>query len=237
MKTSRWLWMLGLLLLVASYAIAEDITLTTYYPSPRGVYDMLRTFRDVQIGDLNPPLGTPPRLKVRQADPAPAMQVEMPNSGRPSTIAFMIGDHGNVLINGNTVPATDPMLHVSGPVEADAFRAFQQSGRYAFVEAGSNFGHVKLGGFNLSPPAYVPMDLDGNPVHICGNSNCNTMVGSLVPAKNRLDVFGGMAIGAGAAGTLTAPANGLLVNGNVGLGVPAPTHRLEVIGGTQTDSL
>lgn len=33
----------GLLLGTMTYAIAEDVTLTTYYPSPRGVYNELRT--------------------------------------------------------------------------------------------------------------------------------------------------------------------------------------------------
>ena len=32
-----WL-VVGLLLGTAVYALAEDLTLTTYYPSPRGVY-------------------------------------------------------------------------------------------------------------------------------------------------------------------------------------------------------
>ena len=32
----------GLLLGTAIYALAEEITLTTYYPSPRGVYQELR---------------------------------------------------------------------------------------------------------------------------------------------------------------------------------------------------
>ncbi|MBI4597553.1 MAG: hypothetical protein HY737_04030 [Candidatus Omnitrophica bacterium] len=37
-------WLLvGLLLATAGYVIAEEITLTTYYPSPRGVYQELRS--------------------------------------------------------------------------------------------------------------------------------------------------------------------------------------------------
>jgi len=37
-----WL-VVGMLLGTMAYAIAEDITLTTYYPSPRGVYNELRS--------------------------------------------------------------------------------------------------------------------------------------------------------------------------------------------------
>ena len=41
--SGRWL-LIGLLLLAtAGYALAETMTLTTYYPSPRGVYNELKT--------------------------------------------------------------------------------------------------------------------------------------------------------------------------------------------------
>ena len=35
---------------VGLYALAEDLTLTTYYPSPRGVYQELRASGNVAIG-------------------------------------------------------------------------------------------------------------------------------------------------------------------------------------------
>ena len=41
MKRVRWI-LLGVLLLGGLIAQAEDITISTYYPSPRGVYDELR---------------------------------------------------------------------------------------------------------------------------------------------------------------------------------------------------
>ena len=40
--SERWL-VLSVLLATTAYALAEDLTLTTYYPSPRGVYNELRT--------------------------------------------------------------------------------------------------------------------------------------------------------------------------------------------------
>ena len=45
MRSSKPSWLIALVLVggTAMYAIAEDITLTTYYPSPRGVYDQLRS--------------------------------------------------------------------------------------------------------------------------------------------------------------------------------------------------
>ena len=48
---------------------------------------------------------------------------------------------------------------------------------------------------------------------------------------NTLDVKGAVVIGAGYAGTKTAPANGLLVEGNVGIGATSPAAKLSVMGG------
>jgi len=46
-------WLVVLLLLgTLSYALAEDVTLTTYYPSPRGVYNELRANTAKIEGDL-----------------------------------------------------------------------------------------------------------------------------------------------------------------------------------------
>ena len=54
-------------------------------------------------------------------------------------------------------------------------------------------------------------------------------IGTILP-KNRLDISGAAAIGAGYAGVRTATANGLIVEGNVGIGVIAPVQKLEVLG-------
>ena len=60
-----WLTLV-VLLGTAVYAIAEDLTLVTYYPSPRGVYNELRTRGNVQIGSIPAPADptTAPRLHV-----------------------------------------------------------------------------------------------------------------------------------------------------------------------------
>lgn len=43
-----------LLSLTAVYAIAEEVTLTTYYPSPRGVYQELRAMGNLGVGTMTP---------------------------------------------------------------------------------------------------------------------------------------------------------------------------------------
>lgn len=55
----------------------------------------------------------------------------------------------------------------------------------------------------------------------------NTGIGVLNPV-NRLDVEGAAVIGATYSGTNTAPTNGLLVAGNVGIGTTAPNSKLHV---------
>jgi len=47
---------------------------------------------------------------------------------------------------------------------------------------------------------------------------------------NMLDVKGNMVIGTSYSGVSTAPANGLLVEGNAGIGTAAPTEKLDVAG-------
>ena len=57
MRTRLQAWMVGILLLgSAVYAIAqENITMTTYYPSPRGVYDQLRARLYQDFDAIGPP--------------------------------------------------------------------------------------------------------------------------------------------------------------------------------------
>ena len=53
-NVSGW-FVVVVLLGVAIYAVAEDFTLTTYYPSPRGVYQELRVAQRLALGTGVPP--------------------------------------------------------------------------------------------------------------------------------------------------------------------------------------
>lgn len=70
---------------VAVYAVAEDLTLTTYYPSPRGVYRELRTSGDVAIGTTSAPTA---RLQVIGDLNAPALYV----IGKGGTTTLRVDD-------------------------------------------------------------------------------------------------------------------------------------------------
>ncbi len=107
MKQMRFSWKGWLtpvfLLGTVAYAIAEDLTLTTYYPSPRGVYNELRTSGDVSVGTLTPPANAA-RLHVTQpAGGPPAVQVAVGSNAA----GFVVDAGGNVGIG--VVPSHDTL--------------------------------------------------------------------------------------------------------------------------------
>jgi hypothetical protein len=59
-------------------------------------------------------------------------------------------------------------------------------------------------------------------------SSTGLMIGSSSPALDKLDVYGATAIGTGYAGTTAAPANGLIVQGSVGIGSASPPSTLSI---------
>ena len=101
----------GALTVVAN---AEDVTISTYYPSPKGVYQQLRTTGDVHVGDTGPSTA---RLHVTQADPANALLVE--DQASPDATPFVIDQLGNV---GIGTPAPAAILEVRSGVNSDRLR-------------------------------------------------------------------------------------------------------------------
>ena len=73
---------------------------------------------------------------------------------------------------------------------------------------------------------YIRFDGINNQIEILG---ANVGIGTTLP-DNKLDVEGGVVIGAAYSGTHTAPSDGLLVVGNVGIGTTEPGLKLAVYG-------
>lgn len=93
------------------------------------------------------------------------------------------------------------------------------------------FGSGKTGFQGVIAFETINEELSGGPERMRIHTNGNVGIGTPTP-KNRLDVKGGAVIGASYSGTRTTPTNGLLVQGNVGIGTPAePKAKLEVSGG------
>lgn len=65
-------------------------------------------------------------------------------------------------------------------------------------------------------------------------NNANVGIGTSTP-QSKVDIEGGLAVGATYSGTTAAPTNGAIIEGNVGIGVSAPTSKLQIAAGTQTD--
>jgi hypothetical protein len=77
----------------------------------------------------------------------------------------------------------------------------------------------------LSPATY------GDHITTAGNVG----IGSTASPINKLDVYGGVAIGS-YAGLYTAASNNLIISGNIGIGITSPTQKLDVAGNVRIAS-
>ncbi|MFA5360164.1 MAG: LamG-like jellyroll fold domain-containing protein, partial [Patescibacteria group bacterium] len=98
------------------------------------------------------------------------------------------------------------------------------------VNSSEKFKITSVGDVNMTG------DLDvGGGANVTENLIVSGNIGAgVVLPLNRLDVNGGAVIGAAYAGTSTAPTNGLLVEGHVGIGTDSPTALLQLGAGTAT---
>jgi hypothetical protein len=85
--------------------------------------------------------------------------------------------------------------------------------------AGTNF----IGTTDAQPLVFKANNSEGLRLLTSGNVG----IGTQTP-QSKLDVEGGVVIGATYSGTNAAPTNGLLVEGNVGIGINPPTNKLHV---------
>ncbi|HEU4435971.1 MAG TPA: hypothetical protein VFR89_00805, partial [candidate division Zixibacteria bacterium] len=135
-------------------------------------------------------------------DTLSALTIENPNTGTLSTEAILFNSEDG-----------------SGPA----------SGASIFVTDGGHPSFPALMRINNSRPGGSIDFSTGNNRRMVIENGGDVGIGTL-NAVNKLDVEGGVAIGAAYSGTSAAPANGLLVEGNVGIGLNNPTTPLSVAG-------
>jgi|GEM_PF-3400046 len=157
---------------------------------------------------------------------------------------------GLVVMNGNVgIGTTVPVyrLEVVGGDGFTSIRADQSVSAGGFFASEGTVAHgyfynsVSNGGMEFTAPgtytARIYAGSGGNVALQAGSgdvvtvtSGGNVGIGTLAPGS-KLSVSGGAAIGSGSAyTTLTAPTNGMMVQGAVGIGTTAPTGNLDVRG-------
>lgn len=101
---------------------------------------------------------------------------------------------------------------------------------YAFLLAILGFGatllaeDITLTTYYPAPyGAYDELSTTGNTYLATTSGNVGVGLAAAATIQNKLDVEGNVAIGAGYSGTSAAPANGLIVQGQVGIGTASPT--------------
>ncbi len=135
------------------------------------------------------------------------LQVGPGGAGFGTDLLNVTATSGNNGISVRSGPATPAATDVA------AVRLFRGSFETGFISAENGY-LFKM--FNRIASDGITIDTFGQ-----------TGIGTTTP-KNKLDVEGGAVIGGTYSGTNTAPAHGLLVQGNVGIGTTSPEEALHV---------
>ena len=213
MNTIRTLAIVLVILAAAVRTGAEEITLTTYYPSPRGVYDQLRTMHDTYLAIQGGSVG------IGMLNPGSKLSV----SGGVSIgadYATIAAPADGMIIQGNvgigttnpwaTASSTAPLWVHGGPTQAngDPQIDVDSNGQQSMVIAFSTDG--------------------GNPAGVIGVEGY--AAGTIFPGS----FAGGMVIGQRFANaplqffTSGTPRMSISSSGNVGIGTPGATAPFEV---------
>ncbi|MBI3011309.1 MAG: hypothetical protein HYY90_06170 [Candidatus Omnitrophica bacterium] len=205
-------WLLvALLLATAAYAVAEEISLVTYYPSPRGVYQVLK----VGAGST---LSPPATLQVVKPADDGTLAFRVDDEGGPfeDDTPFVIDEEGNVGI-GTKSPAyqLQVALPAAGANSAIGFNVTGVSGGGAILFDGSN-----------GTPNTIVARIDGALTDGTTGAERGELAFYTKPsasgAQERMRITSGGNVGIGTA----SPTEPLEVSGNIKLSGATPTYRL-----------
>ncbi|MBK9419183.1 MAG: tail fiber domain-containing protein [Flavobacteriales bacterium] len=177
------------------------------------------------------------------APAAPSLSATVATGNNPRSVAvsgsyaFVVNNGSNNLMAFNISNPAAPIL--SATIATGAVPNFVAvAGTHAFVANASSTMQV----FNLFCPNTITMDPGTGEItsqpsawafqgdHLANTNLGNVGIGTSDPAS-KLDVEGGMAVGATYSGTTAAPTNGVIIEGNVGIGTTTPASKLDVEGG------
>jgi len=130
--------------------------------------------------------------------------------------------NGDVIVRDTLDMSSKRIVNVANPVNP------QDAVTKSYADSVSG---TALGGSGTAKyiPKFTASATLGNSV-IYESDPGNVGIGTMPAGSNRLDVEGAMGVGAGYAGTNTAPTNGMIVEGKVGLGTSTVKNQLDVEG-------
>ncbi len=265
MRRKRFVFWLALIFLVnflsaSSIFAQEQITLTTYYPAPFGGYDRMRLVpHDSSTSPITCDSNSEGTMYYDDNDKAIKVckddgwgNIAWTNAGgiweRDATNGYIypavIDDAVGI---GNSTP--QEILHVSGNIQisptgttsghnilgvrGEWLHFSSYGGTHIILNADNAFSSGETDDFSL----YAVNDATTPLLRVQGaDSNVgNVGIGVAAPV-NKLDINGAAAIGSSYAGTNTAPANGLIVEGFMGIGTASPARALHVAGAMRIGS-
>ena len=157
--------------------------------------------------------------------------VQLANNGGGLAIGTVEPNSSYRLIVGNTKTfKVFPDFNGVGEIAAGAFMQTGQ-GDMTFAADSTNVGSktniAYYNGSNWYSALQVATVGSGYSDLLLMKSGGNIGIGTTDP-KNKLDIEGSLAVGAGYSGTNTAPSNGAIIEGNVGIGTTSTTAKLDV---------
>jgi hypothetical protein len=223
----------------------ESITVTTYYPSPYGVYRELRSQR-MAIGDdyingsaycwegacttaINANADLVVQGNVGIGTPSPEQMLHIRNQSSNAMLYCRTDSStsaaGIYVRNDIGQPLA---MEVFGSAYGGTWAGLTSNRMAALVATNpSNFIIGTNNGGNLVFGTALNGSTTSERMRITETGNVG--IGTNAP-KNKLDIEGAVAVGAAYSGTATGPGNGMIIEGNVGIGTINPARKLDVNG-------